>query len=842
MEVVNDDEMVNNLAHVERLAGNECRTCLQSCTEACQLFQNNDGIPEKLMDIAAVQVEEGDGLPACICLSCYRLLNLSYNFKRQIQDADVRLRGILKLQAHPVPHDKPHTNGATVKYIVTDIISNVTSCTKDDLVKQEIYVAHDIVTFHDTTVPSNARVNDEESRISQEFLRKTDEIELEQNEEDSPYDALKENVRNTELEVTFGQTHAKEMLAGALDDHSSHLSAPSTNDKCVKQEDMMLTQGNDASGNLAEDSRMEDLLKIGDKSDVSLEDLTDHDVSKALGTDGQDIKGGANCSDDEEKPLICRTARQRCLHCIKSFATKLALQRHMIVHKHKTKLRYVCHICDKQFSNIAKLKSHVRSSHEARKADVEVPQENNAQEKRANSKTSVKLTRNCSNALVDSTREEKRNFKFTCKVCSKQFIYQKSFISHAKSHPEYNEETTTSDDVLEQSANKANEQRDKAPVFRENESEEEEEEDDEDDNDNELPIESLQCTQCGKLFATKRNLKRHISTHSGLKFNCSTCGKGFSRVDKLKDHEQSKHKEEIFGNTDDEDDDEEDNENKVNENSESRKKDRHNRPHTCTLCPKAFAQAQSLANHMERHKRVKDTQKRFLCEVCSKCFAQSGSLVAHMRTHTGVKPYVCNVCSRAFTKSTYLQLHLRTHSGEKPYICQYCSRAFARANTLARHITMHTGEAKYHCQICTKSFRRLTSLNEHTYTHTGQRPYACKLCTKRYNNAGSLYAHTKKCKTQQLTGTTTTYAVSADSAPPQNDGPMSQLLIYSQRKLVEEATVGGQVVPTPQYMVANVHNQKTVSANVMQPFTVEDTSVYNAKQFKNPYYAIYPNM
>lgn len=243
---------------------------------------------------------------------------------------------------------------------------------------------------------------------------------------------------------------------------------------------------------------------------------------------------------------------------------------------------------------------------------------------------------------------------------------------------------------------------------------------------------------------------------------------------------------------------------------------------------------------MERHKRVKDTQKRFLCEVCSKCFAQSGSLVAHMRTHTGVKPYVCNVCSRAFTKSTYLQLHMRTHSGEKPYICQYCSRAFARANTLARHITMHTGEAKYHCQICTKSFRRLTSLNEHTYTHTGQRPYACKLCTKRYNNAGSLYAHTKKCKAQQLSGTTTTYAVSTDNAQQQSDGPMSQLLIYSQRKL-EEATVG-QVVSTSQYMVANVHNQKTVSANVIQPFTVEDPNVYNTKQFKNPYYAIYPNM
>ncbi|KAL0126473.1 hypothetical protein PUN28_005083 [Cardiocondyla obscurior] len=812
-----------------QLVGDECRICLKSCTEACQrLFRDDGGIPEKLMAVAAVQVLEGDGLPTCICLSCNHLLDMSYDFRCQIQNTDVKLRQILQAQIQPELHEKDAKDSLIIKDMVS--LSNVVSCKKDNhTLGQDIYSSHDIVTLDNTAVQMSDMLISDESHISHKFMQKTKIMEPD--EKDASY-ALKENVHNEEImEVALcHEVHVDNTVV----DHSDQLSNSTTEDRCVKQEqELMLPEDNEIE-NLTDENR-EDTLKIQVKNDVLLEDFDSHDISKeiaALKTDNQNAKG-ANCSDDEEKPLINRTTRQKCLHCIKSFATKLALQRHMNVHKHKTKLRYVCVVCDKQFSNIDKLKIHVVTCHDTQMTENKASQD----DKRVN-KVSAKITR--SGTVVDSAREEKKNFKYTCKICSKQFIYQKSFLSHSKTHAEYN--TNASDDVLDQSTNKAtDEQNNKMSMFRENESEEEEEEEDDDDSD--LPIESLQCTQCGKLFATKRNLKRHISTHSGLKFNCSTCGKGFSRIDKLKDHEQSKHKEEIFGNTDDEDDDEEDNESKINENSENRKKDRHNRPHKCVLCPKAFAQAQSLANHVERHKRVKDTQKRFLCEKCSKCFAQSGSLVAHMRTHTGIKPYVCNVCNRAFTKSTYLQLHLRTHSGEKPYICQYCSRAFARANTLARHITMHTGEAKYHCTICTKSFRRLTSLNEHTYTHTGQRPYACKLCTKRYNNAGSLYAHTKKCKAQQLsTSTTTAFAVSTtDSAPQQNDTSMPQLLIYSQRKLVEETTVG-QVVSTPQYMVTNVHNQKTVPANVIQPFTVEDPNMYNSKQFKNSYYAIYPNM
>lgn len=510
-------------------------------------------------------MEEGDGLPASICLSCNHLLDMSYDFKCQIQDSDVKLRQILKSQIRPMLHDKHAKDVTMLKHIITNL-SNVASCDKDNRVmEQKVYSHQDMVTFDTTTIQSDAIINNE-SCIHNEFIQKTEDI-IESSGRNAQYDILKENVHNTEIiEVALcHEAHTN----GALDNRSNRLSDSTTDNRCIKQEQLILSEDNETSESLMDENR-EDALKVEVKNDaLPFEDFNDRNVSKTA--DKQDTKNVMNCSDDEEKPLISRTIRHhRCLLCMRSFSTKGALQRHMIVHKHKhkhkTKLRYVCYVCDKQFSSIAKLKSHVLNNHETHTGDDKISRETSENKK---IKTSAKVTR--SGTVLDGMREEKKNFKFTCKVCSKQFIYQKSFLSHAKTHPEYNEET--SNDVLDQHANKTtNEQKEgNTPIFRENESEEEEEEEDDDDSD--LPIESLQCTQCGKLFATKRNLKRHISTHSGLKFNCSTCGKGFSRIDKLKDHEQSKHKEEIFGNTDDEDDDDEDNENKVNENSsESRKK------------------------------------------------------------------------------------------------------------------------------------------------------------------------------------------------------------------------------------------------------------------------------
>ncbi|KAK0088853.1 hypothetical protein PV325_010450 [Microctonus aethiopoides] len=903
MEVTSENEIINRFIDTFELHGNECRLCLKKANQIWELFENDDELPKKIMACAHVQINQGDGLPTIICLTCRQLLDVSYNFKFQVEKSDEKLRQMYHLKTSSFMEYQQKEIGVndsviqSVNQVAAQTINDVKKMNENESITDNLKNSVELTKF----TASGETIDNRENCIS--MVNRLDNHNFDNNHQEKTSfnvdinhgnysknkhcyhnndNVIKEkkNANEKIIDISLVEGPKSDLIEKmdhfdiikdkncVLADEENELSNGDENDNDDENEnDNQIYHNNEMfveqeeKVDFIERINEENKKKHNDKDNASLDNDNDEDDEDDEDDNDEDDDGdndddendddddGDNDDedddddddddkkdhDDDDKLL---TSKHKCLHCVKEFTSTSELRRHVVIvhNNNKTKLRYVCYMCDKQFATVIKLKNHVLRSHDSLKNDEMNKEEVNKNE--YNEESGEKM--NEKNSMTDETIDRK-NSKFSCKHCPKQFTYEKPFLTHAKRHPEY----------MNQQKNKS--MRTDAELMSRNIERERLCESEDDD----MPLEGLQCTQCGKLFATKRNLTRHLSTHTGLKFNCKTCTKEFSRLDKLKEHEQIKHKNEFFGQSDDYDDDDSDNEMKAN-GAESSKKDKHNRPHKCSMCPKAFAQAQSLTNHMERHKRVKDTQKRFLCEVCSKCFAQSGSLVAHMRTHTGVKPYVCNVCNRAFTKSTYLQLHLRTHSGEKPYICQYCSRAFARANTLARHITMHTGEAKYHCQICMKSFRRLTSLNEHTYTHTGQRPYACKICTKRYNNAGSLYAHTKKCKAQQLnTSTSSTpyhnITVHEDVNNQNVDNTTSAMLIYSQRKIPDDVTnvtnaVGGQSITasSPSFTIANnVHNQKSsLPTNIIQQYTIDHSNVYtlDAKQYKNPYYTIYPGI
>ncbi|XP_077449234.1 vascular endothelial zinc finger 1-like [Stigmatopora argus] len=137
--------------------------------------------------------------------------------------------------------------------------------------------------------------------------------------------------------------------------------------------------------------------------------------------------------------------------------------------------------------------------------------------------------------------------------------------------------------------------------------------------------------------------------------------------------------------------------------------------HGCEMCGKAFRDVY----HLNRHKLSHSDEKPFECPICHQRFKRKDRMTYHVRSHDGGvhKPYVCSVCGKGFSRPDHLSCHVKhVHSSERPFKCQVtaCTSAFATKDRLRSHMIRHEG--KVTCSICGKMLSA-AYITSHLKTH-----------------------------------------------------------------------------------------------------------------------------
>ncbi|XP_038145173.1 uncharacterized protein LOC119786135 isoform X2 [Cyprinodon tularosa] len=194
------------------------------------------------------------------------------------------------------------------------------------------------------------------------------------------------------------------------------------------------------------------------------------------------------------------------------------------------------------------------------------------------------------------------------------------------------------------------------------------------DTDDSAPKHKELCTECGKLFKTRRP---HICDYKIKPFPCNICGKRCVSEQALAIHSNI-----------------------------------HNPNHQflCKFCLAGFKTKTNKNNHEQIHS---GEERPYKCPHCSEMFDTFKNRQVHMKDHPERGLLKCHICGMEFSYFNVFQRHLLVHTREKPFKCSVCDRGFNQSGHLKSHMRMHTGERPYKCQHCNRGFNHNVSLKSH---------------------------------------------------------------------------------------------------------------------------------
>jgi KRAB domain-containing zinc finger protein len=219
-----------------------------------------------------------------------------------------------------------------------------------------------------------------------------------------------------------------------------------------------------------------------------------------------------------------------------------------------------------------------------------------------------------------------------------------------------------------------------------------------------LGSENWMCGICKGKWPCLRTLSRHISSHYH-KFTCETCGRSYANKENLQRHVQVSH----------------------------------TKGKMCIKCKKFFPDCEARREHILKSpkcwthccdrcgERFIDGRRR-----------REHLIVVHQAQR---KVYTCRECDKVFLRRPLYTAHFVVAHTNNSLPCPYCEQKFPTNRELNRHKLLHTKEKQYLCNVCSKSFARKSGLTQHMWIHKEQKRFECVPCSKKFNQRVSWKTH-----------------------------------------------------------------------------------------------------